>query len=49
VHRCELEPNGTFYIEGRDPSIADKRHEELLARMDALVQEIAELRGTNPA
>jgi uncharacterized membrane protein YcaP (DUF421 family) len=49
VHRCELEPNGTFYIEGRDPSIADKRHEELLARMDALVQEIAGLRGTNPA
>jgi len=49
VHRCELEPNGTFYIEGRDPSVADKRHEELLARMDALAQEIAGLRGTNPA
>jgi uncharacterized membrane protein YcaP (DUF421 family) len=49
VHRCELEPNGTFYIEGRDPSVADKRHEELLARMDALGQEIAGLRGTNPA
>src|SRR6185503_16599343 len=34
VHRCELEPNGTFYIEGRDPSIADKRHGELLARLE---------------
>jgi len=49
VHRCELEPNGTFYIEGRDPSVADKRHEELLARMDALSQEIAGLRGTSTA
>ena len=49
VHRCELEPNGTFYIEGRDPSVADKRHEELLARLDALSQEIAGLRGTSTA
>lgn len=45
VHRCELEPNGTFYIEGRDPSISDKRHGELLARLDALGQEIAALRA----
>jgi uncharacterized membrane protein YcaP (DUF421 family) len=44
VHRCELEPNGTFYIEGRDPSIADKRHDELLARLEALNKEIAALR-----
>jgi uncharacterized membrane protein YcaP (DUF421 family) len=49
VHRCELEPNGTFYIEGRDPSVADKRHEELLARLDALSHEIAGLRGTSTA
>lgn len=45
VHRCELEPNGTFYIEARDPSIADKRHAELLARLDALNQEISALRA----
>ena len=31
VHRCELEPNGTFYVEAFEPSVADKRHEELLA------------------
>jgi uncharacterized membrane protein YcaP (DUF421 family) len=48
VHSCVLEPNGTFYIEGADPSIADKRHQELLARLDALGQEIATLR-TRPA
>jgi len=49
VHRCELEPNGTFYVEGRDPSIADKRHDELLARLEALTQQLAALRGTGSA
>ena len=49
VHRCELEPNGTFYIEARDPSIADKRHEELLAKIEALVQQVNALRGTGAA
>ena len=45
VKRCELEPNGTFYVEAFDPSIADKRHTELLAKIDALTQEVAALRG----
>lgn len=45
VHRCELEPNGTFYVEAKDPSVTDKRHEELIARLDALSQEIAALRA----
>jgi uncharacterized membrane protein YcaP (DUF421 family) len=52
VHRCDLEPNGSFYVEARDPSIADKRHvelqanhKELLARLDALSQELAALRS----
>lgn len=45
VHRCELEPNGTFYIEPRDPSVADKRHEELLAHLEALSKELAALRA----
>jgi uncharacterized membrane protein YcaP (DUF421 family) len=45
VHRCILEPNGTFYVEGKEPSIADKHHEELLARLDALSHEIAALRA----
>jgi uncharacterized membrane protein YcaP (DUF421 family) len=45
VHRCELEPNGTFYVEAFDPSAADKHHAELLARMDALSREVATLRA----
>lgn len=49
VHRCELEPNGTFYIEGRDPSVADKRHEELLTKIEALLQQVKTLQGTGNA
>jgi uncharacterized membrane protein YcaP (DUF421 family) len=44
VHRCELEPNGTFYVEAFDPSVADKRHAELMARMDELQGVIAQLK-----
>jgi uncharacterized membrane protein YcaP (DUF421 family) len=44
VHKCELEPNGTFYVEAVEPSIADKRQAELLERLDALSREVAALR-----
>ncbi len=44
VRRCELEPNGTFYVEAFDPSAADKRHAELIARLDALTRQVAALR-----
>jgi len=44
VRCCELEPNGTFYVEAFDPSAADKRHAELIARLDALSREVAALR-----
>jgi uncharacterized membrane protein YcaP (DUF421 family) len=44
VHKCQLEPNGTFYVEAFDPSAADKRHAELLERIDALSREVAALR-----
>ena len=45
VKRCELEPNGTFYVEAFEPSIADKRHDELVAKLDALKREVVALRG----
>jgi len=44
VRKCELEPNGTFYVEAYEPSVDDKRHAELLARIDALASELAALR-----
>lgn len=45
VHRCELEPNGTFYVEGFDPGAADKRHAELMGQIKSLHDELALLRG----
>ena len=44
VQRCELEPNGTFYVEAFEPSVADKQHDELLARLEALQSQVAALR-----
>jgi uncharacterized membrane protein YcaP (DUF421 family) len=46
VHRCELEPNGTFYVEAFEPSAADKRHAELVAKIETLSHEVAELRAS---
>jgi uncharacterized membrane protein YcaP (DUF421 family) len=46
VRKCQLEPNGTFYVEAFDPSVADKRHDELLARLAALSREVAALRAS---
>jgi uncharacterized membrane protein YcaP (DUF421 family) len=48
IRKCELEPNGTFYIESFEPTIDDQRHAELLARIDALSSEVATLRGPLP-
>jgi uncharacterized membrane protein YcaP (DUF421 family) len=48
VHRCVLEPNGTFYVEAFEPSADDKHHAELMAKIDALVREVAALK-TRPA
>jgi uncharacterized membrane protein YcaP (DUF421 family) len=48
VHRCELEPNGTFYVEAYEPSASDKHHAEVLARLEALSREVALLRGQQP-
>ena len=45
VKRCELEPNGTFYVEPFDPSIDDKRHKELVEKITALSKEVAALRA----
>jgi uncharacterized membrane protein YcaP (DUF421 family) len=45
VRLCQLEPNGTFYVEAFEPTVADKHHAELLARLDELGRELAALRA----
>jgi uncharacterized membrane protein YcaP (DUF421 family) len=44
VRTCQLEPNGTFYIEAVEPSLAEMQHADLLARLDAINRQIAALR-----
>lgn len=44
VRRCDLEPNGTFFMEAFDPSTTDKRHAQLMAKLEALSLEVAALR-----
>jgi uncharacterized membrane protein YcaP (DUF421 family) len=44
VKTCQLEPNGTFYVEPFEPSADDKRHGELLASIDALSKQVAALK-----
>jgi uncharacterized membrane protein YcaP (DUF421 family) len=44
IERCVLEPGGTFFIQGKTPPMAERQHTELLARLDHLDGQIAELR-----
>ncbi len=44
VRRCELEPNGSFYIEAIDPSAAEQHHGEVMTQLEALSKELAALR-----
>lgn len=48
VRMCQLEPNGTFYVEPYEPTVEDKRHAEVMARLDALGKDLASLRGPMP-
>jgi uncharacterized membrane protein YcaP (DUF421 family) len=49
IRRCEIEPNGSFYIEPMDPSPIERQHSELMAKIDALTREVAGLRTAGSA
>jgi uncharacterized membrane protein YcaP (DUF421 family) len=44
IEHCALEPGGTFFLEGKKPAHADQQHNELLARLEDLSKQLAELR-----
>ena len=48
VDQCVLEPGGTLTFLGKKPTGEAIRHQELLAKLDFLSQEIAHLRGSQP-
>lgn len=45
VERAVLEPDGRFSFIGKKPTLETERHEELLARLDAMAEEIRALRA----
>ena len=50
VRSIQLEPSGTFFIEGREPTAYDRQHGEIMAKLEALSRDVAALRtGGNSA
>jgi uncharacterized membrane protein YcaP (DUF421 family) len=45
VECCVLEPGGSFFIEGHTPPRDERRHQELLARIEDLSRRIEEMKG----
>jgi uncharacterized membrane protein YcaP (DUF421 family) len=45
VQCCVLEPGGSFFIEGHMPPADERRHRELLARIEDLSRQIEEMKG----
>ena len=46
IEHAQIEPGGTFSFSGREPSPEAERHKEVVARLDRISQELAELRAT---
>ena len=48
VDKCILEPGGTLSFVGRKPGTEDVRHQELVSRLEKLMEEVTRLRGSQP-
>lgn len=48
VDKCILEPSGTLSFVGKRPDPEHVRHQELVSRLEALMQEVARLRASEP-
>jgi uncharacterized membrane protein YcaP (DUF421 family) len=44
IETCVLEPGGAFYLKAKTPPRAELRHDEILARLDDLSRQLAELK-----
>jgi uncharacterized membrane protein YcaP (DUF421 family) len=40
IETCVLEPGGTFFIKGKNPDSDDRRHSEILARLDEIKRQV---------
>ncbi len=45
IKNLVLEPNGKFFVEGKDPSPEERRHQILLDKIEELSRQVAELKA----
>jgi len=45
VKQVELEPAGTFFVEASEPTAYERQHGQIMAKLEALSQELAALRA----
>ncbi|MGB2591493.1 MAG: YetF domain-containing protein [Candidatus Acidiferrum sp.] len=48
VERCMLEPGGALSFAGKKPATEDVRHQELVGRLERLMEEIVHLKTSQP-
>ncbi len=48
VDKCILEPSGTLSFVGKKPASEEVRHQELMGRLEKLMEEVVRLRGSQP-
>ena len=48
IDRCELEPGGVFYIQGKLPAREDRQHAELVAHLERLAKQMERLAERQP-
>jgi uncharacterized membrane protein YcaP (DUF421 family) len=49
VKKCVLEPNGSFYIEGRKPTADEIHHGDIVARLEQIQRDLAQIQKQLPA
>ena len=49
VKKCVLEPNGSFYIEGRQPTEAQEHYQDIVGRLEQVQRELQQIRQQLPA
>lgn len=47
IRNCVLEPGGVIYFERKQPSVEERRHGDIVARLDAIESLLRENRGVN--
>ncbi len=48
VDKCVLEPGGTLTFVGKKPASEEVRHQEVMTRLEKLMEEVARLRASQP-